>query len=310
MKTMNSRGSLAVVAAALLWTSAGWAGDSGRSGLPPIALAEARLLLGGGALLLWSGPRAAWSAIQALPSRTLLLAVGAMAVFQWGFFLSVRGLGSGTVLLLTTAIGPVAAQAVAAARDGSRLGRRWYTAVTLLSLAAAFAACGGSTALLGTLAAIASGTSYAVYAAVTAGLERGAGSEPRGLVTTGVALTGAGMLLAPFALRSTWPAPTPESLATLLYLGLAATALAYAFFASGLRVLAADRALSLLAVQPVAALVGDVLLHRGSDPRVGLVQTVLVGAALTVRLVPWPLIPLRRRGAGTAPRDGSCTQCP
>lgn len=307
---MNSRGTLAVIAAALLWTSAGWTGDAGPAGLPPIALAEARLLLGGGALLLWLRPSSAWRAMQALPSRRLLQAVIAMAVFQWGFFVAVNALGSGAAILLTTMISPLAAQALAAARGERRLARRWHIAVLLLALAAAAAANGSPAALLGALAAIASGIAYAVYAGVTAGLQRVAGPDPRGLVTTGVALTGAGVLLAPVALRSAWPSLTPQALATLLYLGLAATALAYALFASGLRLLTADRALSLLAVQPVAALAGDLLLHRGGGLCVIPLPAMLAGAALMVRSAPWPLFPLRRRGAGTAPHDGSCTQCP
>jgi len=199
VKTMNSRRSLAVIAAALLLTSAGWVGDASPAGLTPIALAETRLLLGGAALLLRIGPRPAWSAMQGLPSRSLLLAALAMAVFQWGFFVAVGALGSGTVIPLTTAIGPVAA--------------------------------------------IASGIAYAVYAAVTAEGNRAPKAGPRGLVTTGGALTGAGVLLAPVALRSSWPATTARSLATLLYLGCVAAALAYALFASGLRALTADRAL-------------------------------------------------------------------
>jgi len=307
---MNSRGSLAVIAAALLWTSAGWVGDAGPAGLPPIALAEARLLLGGGALFLWIGPRRAWGVVRTLPPRALLLASGAMALFQWGFFVAVGALGSGTIILLTTAIGPVAAQALAAVGSGTPLGRRWQVAATLLAIAAAVAACSGVDALPGALSAIASGMAYAVYATVAAAVDRAPNAGPRGLVTTGVALTGAGVFLAPVALRSTWPAPTPQSLAALLYLGLVATALAYALFANGLRVLTADRALSLLAVQPVSALLGDLLLHPGSGPKVSALPALLVGFALIARRAPWPLISLRRRGAGTAPRDGSCTQCP
>jgi drug/metabolite transporter (DMT)-like permease len=110
--------------------------------------------------------------MQGLPSRSLLLAALAMAVFQWGIFVAVGALG-----------------------------------------------------------------------AVTAEGNRAPKAGPRGLVTTGGALTGAGVLLAPVALRSSWPATTARSLATLLSLGCVATALAYALFASGLRALTADRTL-------------------------------------------------------------------
>ncbi len=308
---MNTRGTLAVIAAGLLWTSAGWVGDDSPSGLTPIVLAEARLILGGVALLLWSGPGRAWAAGRSLPRRTLCLAVAAMAVFQWGFFIAIPDIGSSMTILLTTAIGPAAAQLLAAARTRVRLGRRWKLASALLAATAAASASNDPAALRGVLAAVASGLAYAVYASVIAGDtdDRGGSAGTQSLVTTGLSLAGAGAVLAPFAWRSTWPALDATSLARLLYLGLLATALAYALFASGLRVLRADQALSLLAIQPAAAVAAD-LLHHSSEATDRPWAISLAGAALLLLLLPWPLIPLRRRGGGTAPHDESPSQCP
>lgn len=287
-----------------------WAGEAFPSGLPPIALAEARLLLGGVTLLLWIGPRAARAGFLAPPRRALVMAVAAMGAFQWTFFIAVGVLGSGMAILVTTAIGPVAAQAIAAARDGNRLGRRWQLAAALLGLAGLAATGGSAGGGVGVLAAVASGVAYAVYAEVAAAFSLAPGQGRQGLVITGAALAGAGLLLAPVALRSPWPAPTPQSLGTLLFLGLAATALAYALFARGLRVLAAEQALSLLAIQPLAALGGDLLTHHRGVLTANPWPVLLVAAAFLARCAPWPLISSRRRGAGTAPRDGSRPQCP
>ncbi len=309
---MKTRPSLAVLAAALLWTSAGWVGNASRTGLTPIALAEARLLLGGSALLLWAGPRCAWASLRALPGRELLAGMSALALFQWGFFVAVGRIGAGLVILLTTATGPLAAQALSAARSGSRLGRRWLAAALLLALAAVAVGAdgGGWGGLLGALVATGSGVAYAAYAAATARLDRDVASSRGRLVTTGVALTGAGVLLAPVAIGTRWPAPSLDAMVALLYLGLVTTALAYALFASGLRVLAPERALGLLTVQPVVAIAGDLLMHRAGDISISPWPVWLAGSALIARSVPWPLTLVPRRDAGTASRDGSCTQCP
>jgi hypothetical protein len=63
---MNLRASMPVIAAALLWTSAGWAGDPAPSGWPPRVLAEARLLIGGGA-----GQRRCVSLLATIAMRAL-----------------------------------------------------------------------------------------------------------------------------------------------------------------------------------------------------------------------------------------------
>lgn len=307
---MNTHGSLAVIAAGLLWTSAGWMAEAFPSDLPPIGLAEARLLLGGGALLLWTGPRRTKAALATWPTRALMAAVGAMAAFQWGFFVSVAALGSGTAVLLTTAIGPAAAQSIAAARTGNRLGRRWGVAATLLGLAGLAAAADSAGAWTGVLAAVTSGIAYAVYAEITARTGRESGQERQSLVITGIALTGAGLLLTPVAFQSQWSVPTPRSLGVLLYLGLVATALAYGLFARGLHVLAAETALGLLVVQPLAALAGALLTHRPDGQTFDACPALLVAAAFIVRHAPWPLTPSRRRWSGGSTRDSSCPPSP
>ncbi|HEU6455217.1 MAG TPA: EamA family transporter, partial [Roseateles sp.] len=185
-------------------------------------------------------------------------------------------------------------------------------ASTLLAATVAASANNDPAALRGVLAAVASGVAYAVYASVIAGDkdDRGGSAGLQCLVTTGLSLSGAGAVLAPFAWRSTWPALDATSLARLLYLGLLATALAYALFASGLRVLRTHHALSLLAIQPVAAMAADLLLHHSSGATERPWAISLACASLLLLLLPWPLIPKRRCGGGTAPRDESPTQCP
>jgi DME family drug/metabolite transporter len=306
---MNLRASMPVIAAALLWTSAGWAGDLAPSGWPPLVLAEARLLIGGGALIAWMGPRAVWLALRDLPGRLLARAVLAMAGFQWGFFEAVSGAGSGTAILLVTAVSPFAADALDRDAGRQRRGAAWRMAAVLLCVAAVNIAHGGFAQALAVLAATGSGIAYAIYARTMAWLHQAASSRSGSLVTTAIALMAAGLLLAPLALQADWPSPNAQSMFVLIYLGLIATALAYGLFAQGLRVLSPSQALSLLAVQPVLALAFDLATRPNGAAGGDLGAALLVIGALFVRSTALRFPLGYRRHAGTAQRDGSFHQC-
>ncbi len=306
---MKVRASMAVIGAALLWTSAGWAGDLAPSGWPPLALAEARLLIGGAALALWVGPRGVWLGLRTLPTRSLAPAVLAMAGFQWGFFAAVSGAGSGAALLLVTSVGPFAADLLDRDTGPRHLNVAWQMALVVLCAGALKLGAASLARALAVLAGVGSGIAYAFYARTAARLNQAASGRSGGLVTTTIALLGAGVLLAPITVQSEWPSPTARSWAVLAYLGLVATSLAYSLFAQGLRALAPSQALSLLVIQPVAALVAELAVHPDGKAGLSLVAALPVIAALLLRSAALHLPVHHRRRAGTAPSDGSCPQC-
>ncbi|WP_336209683.1 EamA family transporter [Nonomuraea sp. LPB2021202275-12-8] len=275
-------GPVAVVAAAVLWGTAGTAGllvsaDS-------IALAAARLVIGGAALALFAGAGIG----RALRRPSLLLAAVAVAAYQLCFFAAVArtGVAIGTVVAIGS--GPVFTGLLSWAMHGQRPSVRW-----VLATAAAVAGCvaliagGGAQAggqvLSGVLFALLGGLLYAFYA-VSAARAIGRGA-PSGAVM-GVLFGGAAVIMLPVLLWQGlgWLAE-PRGLLAVLYLGLGTTALSYFLYGRGLRTTPVATAATLALAEPaVAALLGLVVLGERLAPisiaGLGLLAVSLVVVAL------------------------------
>ena len=277
-------------AAALLFASAALAARLAPEGTPAALLGAARLLLGGAALAAVLGARgpAAWSP---LPCGALAIAALAMAIFQWSFFAAVALAGAGVATLASAAASPVVADALAAvrARRRPKSSEIIGAALTLLGLGclAGDAAQSGA----GLALALASGAAYAVYAAQAARFERQrAGS---GLAATALSLLCAGGVLLPGALLHATPALpllSVRAIAVVAYLGLAATALAYALFVPALRRLSAASGLAILLVQPLAAVLAAAVLFDEPVGAAHFAAAAGVALALAVRALDFPSI--------------------
>ncbi|MFI6293725.1 DMT family transporter [Nonomuraea sp. NPDC050790] len=274
-------GPSAVVAAAVLWGTAGTAGllvsaDS-------VALAAARLVLGGAALALL-----AWSGLRSALRPSLLLGAVAVAAYQLCFFAAVArtGVAIGTVVAIGS--GPVFTGLLSWLLHGRRPSARWSAATTaaIAGSAALIAGSGtdtGGQVLSGILFALLGGLLYAYYAvsaaqAISAGLPSNA--------VMGIMFGGAAVIMLPILWwRGTAWLTAPPALLAVLYLGLGTTALAYFLYGRGLRTTPVATAATLALAEPaVAALLGLIVLGEKlallSVLGLGLLAISLVAVAL------------------------------
>ncbi|GGO17155.1 hypothetical protein GCM10010116_34660 [Microbispora rosea subsp. aerata] len=271
---MNFRsGPLAVVAAAVLWGTAGTAGTLAAAG--SVSLAAARLVLGGamlGALALVRHRRTPRGNVPA--RRPLVLGAVAVAAYQLCYFAAVArtGVAIGTVVAIGS--GPVFTGLLSWIAGRERPSGRWAVAT-----AAAVAGCavlvtggegtggaGAGGADAGGIAlALLGGLLYAFYAVVAA---RAIGEGMESGIVMGALFGGAAVLMLP-VLVLTGPAwlAHPSGLLTALYLGCATTGLAYLLYGRGLRTTPVATAATLALAEPaVAALLGVVALREHLSP--------------------------------------------
>jgi DME family drug/metabolite transporter len=277
-------GPLAVVGASVLWGTAGTAGllvsaDS-------VALAAARLVVGGAALALLAG-----AGVRRAVTPGLLLAAVAVAAYQLCFFAAVgrTGVAIGTVVAIGS--GPVFTGLLSWALHGRRPSGRWALATTAAVCGCAALIAGGAPAagqggqvVSGVLFALLGGLLYAFYAVSAArAIESGAPSN----AVMGVMFGGAAVLMLPVLLVNGvgWLSE-PRGLLAVLYLGLGTTALSYFLYGRGLRTTPVATAATLALAEPaVAALLGLLVLGERLAP-VSIAGLVMLVLSLVVVAVP------------------------
>src|SRR5690349_2974771 len=228
MRVMNNA-TCRVVAASLLFASAGFASRFAPPGVPAALFGVIRLLIGGMILTAFLGPRAVGSALLTLPRAPLVAAAVAMALFQWSYFAAVEAGGVAIATLVSAAASPVFADAIDAFRrrtwpQRNRLAGACLIALGVACLAQSDDATGASLTL-----SLFAGAAYAGYANSAARLEQGQAGA--GIASTATALVFAGLILLPGAASGAAAIFSPRGLLVAAYLGTAATALAYALFA-------------------------------------------------------------------------------
>ncbi|WP_049559305.1 DMT family transporter [Nonomuraea sp. SBT364] len=275
-------GPLAVVAAAVLWGTAGTAGllvsaDS-------VELAAARLVIGGAALALL-----ARTGLRQALRPGLLVAAVAVAAYQLCFFAAVgrTGVAIGTVVAIGS--GPVFTGLLSWLMHGQRPSARWAAATAAavagcVALIAGGGAQAGGQVVSGVLFALLGGLLYAFYAVSAA--RAIAGGTPSNAVM-GVMFGGAAALMLPVLLwqGAGWLGE-PLGLLAVLYLGLGTTALSYFLYGRGLRTTPVATAATLALAEPaVAALLGLVVLGERLAP-VSIGGLVLLGVSLVAVALP------------------------
>ncbi|WP_082801561.1 DMT family transporter [Herbidospora cretacea] len=259
---VRSQPALLVVLAAVLWGTAGTAGTFAAAGA--VALAAARLVIGGTALagfvLLRPG---AWFR----PSPVLLLGGLCVALYQLCFFVAVgmTGVAIGTVILIGS--GPVFTGLLSWALDRRAPSRQWMwgTAAAILGCAVLLRPGGGTVDPLGVGLALVGGFIYASYAVIAArAIVAGNPSDSVMAVMFGVSA----LIMLPVLLTGdlSW-ITDPAGLVTILYLGLATTALSYLLYGRGLRGTPVATASTLALAEPaVAAVLGVAVLGETLSP--------------------------------------------
>jgi DME family drug/metabolite transporter len=264
-----STGLLQITVTAVLWGTAGPAvaviGDL--TSLGPTSIGFYRLAVAATALLALAAATRRLSALlhaaRAAPVRLLLAGVG-LGVYQVLYFLAVVEAGVGVATVVSLGLAPIVTTAWESMRARRRPGRR-QTATSaaglggllLITLAATTPAPSGTRPLLGLLAAIGSGLGYAATTLVSRDLaQRG---DP--ITLTGATSVIGALALLPVAAADGLALPlAPGPLALLGYVGVVATAVAYALFYAGLRTVPGSVAAVLTLLEPLVAALLAVLI--------------------------------------------------
>ena len=208
----------------------------------------------------------------------------ATASYQALYFASVVWVGVTVSTVVSLGVAPVALTLRDAVRRRSRptLGEvvTVVSALTGLVLVSGAAGVGvtGPHPVAGVLAALASGSAYAVATAVGEPLARR--THPLVLTTATTVCGACGLVPVALLAGGPWTTTDPVALATLLYLGAVTFALAYGLLYAGLRTTSSSAAVVATLVEPVtAAVVAAAFLDERLGP-VGVLGIVLVIAAI------------------------------
>ncbi|GGO04325.1 membrane protein [Microbispora rosea subsp. aerata] len=265
------QGLVYVATAAVAWGTGGPAGAMlhGAGQLSPVAVSFWRFACGAVLLFAVARSRPSW--------RAVLLVGPAMAVCQAAYFAAIAQAGVAVATMITLGATPLLVAAGGRVFLGERLGRTGLGC-------AALAVCGLAMLTGGADAVGAAGAGYsllsaAAYALVTLVTRR---MPADGVAVWGFA-GGAACLFPLAAAGGLLPSGHPVTNVLLLgYLAAVPTALAYALFFAGLRVVGATTASILSLIEPlVAAVIGVVLLGE----RVSAVQAA--GAAVLLCALAW-----------------------
>lgn len=278
-------GMAGVAGAALLFATSGTTRALLVPQAAPTSVAAVRLTVGAAAMVLFVIWRGRGGQLRALLREPLTWIMGvAVASYQALFFVGVSSAGVAVGTLVSLGCAPLVAGLLGYLLGEGPPGWPWLAATLLaaaglgLLVSTEFTGAGPGS-VLGILAALGAGASYATYTALGTRLAR-RGWDP------------AVALAAPFAIGSLFvvgfaPAAagwlfTPAGLAAAAWLGLVATAGAYLLFSMGLPVLAPGTIATLTLLEPVGAtILGMALLHEALPMRgwVGC-GLILVGLAV------------------------------
>lgn len=281
---------LLVLLAAVCFGTTGTAQAFAPAGADSVSIGAARLAAGGlllGGYAWWAARRGATQPARApLRVGTLaVVAVGALGVlaYQPTFFIGARsnGVAVGTVIALGSA--PLFTGLLEWVWFRRRPSRRWVLATGLaVAGVALLSGIGGhdGAGLLGPLASLAAGASYALYAvAIKALLEAGWGSTS----AVGAVFGLGGVLAVPLALTTdpSWLAD-PRGMLVLGWLAVVTVLIAYLLYGAGLRHLPAATASTLTLAEPAtASLLGVLVLSERLDV-LGWVGVAVIAVAIGV----------------------------
>lgn len=285
----GSRGAIvAVLAAAVLFGTAGTARELGPDEASSLSVGAARIAIG--TCVLWLTVlverRRGIAAVRSPGQRrwpTILLGGAGVATYTPLFFVAVERLGVAMGTVVTIASGPFFTGAIEATvwrRPPSRvwLGGTTITALGAALLVAAGDTSGGSADLLGVAAALAAGLGYATYS-VTAKSSIEAGMTST-LALAAPFTVGAVVVIVLAATRPLDWVVTGDGVVMVLYLGIFATGLAYVLFGVGLRGLTPSTTVTLVLAEPITAALLAVIVLGESIPFAGWIGIAAVVAGL------------------------------
>ena len=242
-----------IILAAILWGTTGTAQAFAPSGADPRSVGAIRLAIGGLALLAVSLARGFSFRRIRWPLLPTLIAGISMAAYNLFFFAGVAKAGVAVGTIVTIGSAPIMAGLLGWLFRKERPGRRWYLATMLAVSGGILLILPGeklNVDSLGIFLALISGLSYAVFSVASKGmLEK---TPPDAAMA--VVFTLGAIFLSPllFTTELSWLSQ-PSGWMSALFLGLAATALAYTFFARGLASMPVAKAVTLTLAEPLTA---------------------------------------------------------
>ncbi|RLV55069.1 EamA family transporter [Aeromicrobium phragmitis] len=276
---------LAVVLAAVCFGSTGTALALGPDAATPFSAGLARIVVGGGLL----GAIAWMTSDRRLPLTPVTVAwilVGALGVlaYQPAFFLGteVNGVAVGTVVALGSA--PVLTGLLEWVLTRRPPGLLWVVAtIVATSGVAVLSGLFDATSAIdpvGLVGSLGAGLSYAVYTlAGKALIDRGMSSRgSMGAMFGAAAVLGAPLLL---VADTAWMASVPGA-ATVLWLGIVTTTVAYLLFGAGLRRLRASTVSTLTLAEPLTATVLGLLVLQERLAFSSVVGLMVVAAGIAI----------------------------
>jgi drug/metabolite transporter, DME family len=251
---------LAVLGAATLFGTTGTALAKGPDGIEALSAGSLRLLIGGGGLCV-IGWRALTNDLRTLrDARTTLILLGGLTVaaYQLGFFWATETTGVALATVVTIGTSPLISRVIGYVRGRPAPDLWWVVSAIGLIIGLVLLVLGSASGtnavefdILGVLAAIVAGASYAAYTEI--------GSEMmirRWHPTSAMAAMffAAGVLTSPLLLvRDVSWFGTAAGLGVILYLSLITLTLAYVWFGWGLKRLPPTTVVMLTIFEPVVA---------------------------------------------------------
>ena len=292
-------GLVQITVAGLLWGTTGVVVQVIRkhTGLGAITIGFYRLAIAALFLLAWQS-RSLLDVVRVLrssPARLILVGVG-LGGYQAAYFVSVAAVGVSLSTMVSLGVAPVGI-----ALWECLVAWRWPTRLTVGSLTAGvlglvlITSAGGHTTtgaqhpVVGLVAAIVSGVGYAASTV----LSRHVSQQTPAMTMTTISCVFGALALLPFAIVGGLNfSVQPGAVSDLVYIGVVATAIAYACFYGGLRVTAGSVAAVLTLLEPLTAAVLAVVILGEPLSTLEVFGGVLLLAAITaLYLTPQPPAP-------------------
>lgn len=255
MEVLNLLPYIFVLLAAMLWGTVGTTQTFLQEGVSSVAVAAVRSAIGGGVLLIAAFAMRKIS-FKNWSWKWTILAALTIALFQSLFFTSVRFTGVAIGTVVTIGSSPVFSGIVEWLIWKRKPNRIWgiATALAIIGCVLLFVNRGEATVHpLGIFLALCAGLMFAIYTNCSKQLTEREETLPAVAMT----FTICALILLPFSGDGVSWVFTGQNFAPMVFMGLAATSLAYIFFLSGLEKITSSSAVTLSLAEPLtAALLG------------------------------------------------------